>query len=175
MWGRSQCYEGLRHLGRAALRSHRWGRVIGIGEAFAGPAPLAGTPPSASRFAPMLSGGTPTIGAAKEMDALQRQAHQHLTETDTSGCAGRRRWSAATGGGTHTPRWRFQKGSSIKPSKTRITPNSPPAPPASPRQAAAPHQRRCRHLGAAHRWLGGLENQTATHRANARARCAARR
>ena len=31
---------------------------------FAEPAPLAGTPPSASRCAPMLSGDAPTIGAA---------------------------------------------------------------------------------------------------------------
>jgi hypothetical protein len=31
------------------------------------PAPLAGTPPSASRCAPMLSGDAPTIGAAKVM------------------------------------------------------------------------------------------------------------
>ena len=33
------------------------------------PAPLAGTPPSASRIAPMLSGDAPTIGAAKEICA----------------------------------------------------------------------------------------------------------
>jgi len=33
-------------------------------------------------------------------------------ETDTSGCAGRRHRSAATGGGLHTPRWRFRRGSS---------------------------------------------------------------
>jgi hypothetical protein len=33
------------------------------------PAPLAGTPPFASRCAPMVSGDAPTIGAAKEMYA----------------------------------------------------------------------------------------------------------
>jgi len=32
----------------------------------ADPAPLADTLPSASRFAPMLSGGAPTIGAANK-------------------------------------------------------------------------------------------------------------
>ena len=37
--------------------------------ALAEPAPLVGTPPSASRFAPMLSGDAPTIGAAKEAHA----------------------------------------------------------------------------------------------------------
>ena len=36
-------------------------------------------------------------------------------KTDTSGCAGRRRWSAATGGGLHAPRWRFVRGSSKAP------------------------------------------------------------
>ena len=41
--------------------------------ALAEPAPLAGTPPSASRFAPMLSGDAPTIVAAKEICA-----HDHV-------------------------------------------------------------------------------------------------
>jgi hypothetical protein len=40
--------------------------TVGNYSLWAEPAPLAGTPPSASRFAPMLSGGAPTIGAAKE-------------------------------------------------------------------------------------------------------------
>ena len=142
--------------------------------ALAEPTPLVGTPPSASRCAPMLSGDAPTIGAAKAMDARQQLANQHHLETDTSGCAGRRRWSEATGGGLHTPRWRFQKGRSIKASKTKITPNSPPAYLASQRWAEAPYQRQCRHPGAAHPWPGDLENQTMTHPANAKARCVAR-
>ena len=41
----------------------------------------------------------------------QQPTTQQPIETDTSGCAGRRRRSAATGGGTHTPRWRFMRGS----------------------------------------------------------------
>ena len=41
----------------------------------------------------------------------QQFANQHSLETGTSGCAGRRRWSEATGGGSHTPRWRFVRGS----------------------------------------------------------------
>ena len=44
--------------------------------------------------------------------AHQQLAIPHHVETGTSGCAGRRRWSAATGGGSHTPRWRFVRGSS---------------------------------------------------------------
>jgi hypothetical protein len=38
--------------------------------ALAEPAPLAGTPPSASRCDRMLSGGAPTIGAANSFYAL---------------------------------------------------------------------------------------------------------
>ena len=41
------------------------GGLIVFATALAEPTPLAGTPPSASRFAPMLSGDAPTIGAAK--------------------------------------------------------------------------------------------------------------
>ena len=61
------------------------------------PAPLTGTPSS-------------TIGAATDIDGCQPTVNHHLIETDTSGCAGRRHWSEATGGGLHTPRWRFLKG-----------------------------------------------------------------
>ena len=39
------------------------------GRLCAEPAPLEGTPPSASRCAPMLSGDAPTIGAANEAHA----------------------------------------------------------------------------------------------------------
>jgi len=42
--------------------------------------------------------------------ARQKSANQYHTETDTSGCADRRHRSEATGGGLHTPRWRFMRG-----------------------------------------------------------------
>jgi hypothetical protein len=47
--------------------------------ALAEPAPLAGTPPSASRFAPMLSGDAPTIGAAKEAYARNMCKHPNAS------------------------------------------------------------------------------------------------
>jgi len=86
----------------------------------------------------MLSGDAPTIGAAKDIFAnplcssltalllattfaRKRLINQHHIETGTSGCAGRRHRSEATGGGLHTPRWRFARGSS----KPRTPPSSP--------------------------------------------------
>ena len=112
--------------GVALIGVVNWGQIPIL---LAEPVPLADTPPSASRFAPMLSGDAPAIGAANQicarkccryphigskanLMARQEFRNRHLTETDTSGCAGRRHRSAATGGDLHAPRWRFASGSS---------------------------------------------------------------
>ena len=47
----------------------------------ADPAPLADTLPSASRFAPMLSGGAPTIGAANKRSVRPKGNSQTLGES----------------------------------------------------------------------------------------------
>jgi hypothetical protein len=54
--------------------------------ALAEPAPLAGTPPSASRFAPMLSGDAPTIGAANKVCA-RVYTNAFLVVNEKSFCA----------------------------------------------------------------------------------------
>jgi hypothetical protein len=50
------------------------------------PAPLVGTPPSASRCAPMLLGGAPTIGAANKVCALDYM-NAFLVVNDKCFCA----------------------------------------------------------------------------------------
>ena len=68
-------------------------------------------PPSVLRHRDeMATGASQPNWAISNTLAHQQLVSQHPMETGTSGCAGRRRWSEATGGGLHTPRWRFSRG-----------------------------------------------------------------
>ena len=129
---------GRRHRSAATggrLHTPRWRFVRGSSRANWGQIPIFLNPPrwQVRRPPPVAAlrccrSGAPTIGAANEIDACepcrylrvwskanpmarQQLANPHFIETDTSGCVGRRHRSAATGGGVHTPRWRFVRGS----------------------------------------------------------------